>query len=66
MSSSLILQLGWRGLVGPRGGEIRRQPYTVHAGDGYKVGYCKEKVLITLISVLDIMPLVIIYAVAYI
>ena len=35
-------------------------------GDGYKVKHYKKEVLITLISVLDIMPLAIIHAVIYI
>ena len=35
-------------------------------GDGYKVRYCNKKVLITLVLVLDIMPLAIIYVVIYI
>ena len=47
-----------------RGAEMRRQPYTVRAGDGYKVKRYKGEVLITLVLVLDIMPLAIIYAVA--
>ena len=37
----------------------------VRAGDGYKVRRCEGEVLITLVSVLDIIPLAIIYAVAY-
>ena len=48
----------------PRGAEIRRWPCTVRAGDGYKVRHCREKVLITLVSVLNVMPLAVIYAVA--
>jgi hypothetical protein len=36
----------------------------VHAGDRYEVRRYKGKVSIALISVLDIMPLAIIYAVA--
>ena len=50
----------------PRGVEMRRWPCTVRAGDGCKVRYCKGEVLITLVSVLDIMPLAIIYTVIYI
>ena len=50
----------------PRGAEIRRQPYTVRAGDGCEVRHCKEEVLITLVLVLDVMPLAIIHAVAYV
>ena len=49
----------------PRGVETR-QPYTVRAGDGYEVKYCKREVLIALISVLDIIPLAIIHVVTYI
>ena len=37
----------------------------VRAGDRYKVRRCKGEVLIALVSVLDIIPLAIIYAVAY-
>ena len=48
----------------PRGAEIRRQPYTVRAGDGYKVRRYKGEVLITLVLVLDVMPLAIICVVA--
>ena len=44
---------------------MRWQLYTVHAGDGYKVRRCKEKVSIALVLVLDIMPLAIIHAVTY-
>ena len=36
----------------------------VRVGDGYKVKHCEGEVLITLVSVLDIMPLAVIYAVA--
>ena len=36
----------------------------VCVGDRYKVKYCKGEVLIALVSVLDIMPLAIIYIVA--
>ena len=49
----------------PRGAEIRRRPCTVRAGDGYKVKYYKGKVSIALVLVLDVIPLAIIYAVAY-
>ena len=48
----------------PKGAEMRRRPYIVRAEDGYKVRRYKKEVLITLISVLNIMPLAIIYAVA--
>ena len=50
----------------PRGVEMRRQPYTVYIGDGCKVRYCKREVLITLVLVLNIMPLAVIYIVVYI
>jgi hypothetical protein len=49
----------------PRGAEMRQRPYTVRVGDGYKVKHYKEEVSITLVSVLDIMPLAVIYAVIY-
>ena len=49
----------------PRGAEIRRWPYIVRAGDGYKVRRYRGKVLITLVLVLAITPLAIIYAVVY-
>ena len=48
-----------------RGAETRQRPCTVRAGDGYKVRHCKREVSIALVLVLDIMPLAIIYAVAY-
>ena len=48
----------------PRGAETRRRPYTVHTGDRYKIGRYKGEVLITLVPVLDIIPLAIIYMVA--
>ena len=44
---------------------MRRQPYTVHVGDRCEVGHCKKEVLIALVLVLDIIPLAVIYAVAY-
>ena len=50
----------------PGGAEMRQQPYTVRAGDKYKVRRYKGEVSIALISVLNIMPLAIIHAVAYI
>ena len=50
----------------PRGAEMRQWPCTVHAGDGCEVRHCKGEILIALVSVLDITPLAIIYAVAYI
>ena len=48
----------------PRGAETRQQPYIVRAGDGYKIRRYKGEVLITLVLVLNIIPLAIIYAVA--
>ena len=36
----------------------------IRVGDKYKIKYYKRKVLITLVSVLDIIPLAIIYIVA--
>ena len=49
----------------PRGAETRWWPCMVRAGDKYKVGYYKGEVSITLVSVLDIMPLAVIHAVVY-
>ena len=49
----------------PRGAEMRRWPCTVRVGDRCEVKRYKGEVLITLVSVLDIMPLAIIYMVAY-
>ena len=49
----------------PRGAEIRRRPYIVRAGDGYKVRRCGGEVLIALVSVLAITLLAIIRAVIY-
>ena len=49
----------------PRGAEIRRRPYIVRVGDGYKVRRYGGKVLIALVSVLAIILLAIIRAVAY-
>ena len=48
----------------PRGAEIRRRPCIIRVGDGCKVKYYKEEVLIALVLVLNIMPLAIIYIVA--
>ena len=45
---------------------MRRQPCTVRVGDGCEVKYCKREVLIALVSVLDVMPLAIIYIVIYV
>ena len=50
----------------PRGAETKWQPCTVRVGDGCKVRYCEGEVLITLVLVLDVMPLAVIYVVAYI
>ena len=55
------MRLSW-----PRGAEMRQQPCIVRAGDKCKVRYYKGEVSITLVLVLDIMPLAIIYAVIYI
>ena len=49
----------------PRKTEIRRRPYIIYTGDGYKVRYYKREVLITLVLVLNIMPLAVIYTVIY-
>ena len=49
----------------PGGAEARRRPYTVRVGDGCEVKCYKEEVLITLVLVLNIMPLAVIHAVAY-
>ena len=46
--------------------ETRRQPCTVHVGNGCEVRYYKREVLIALVLVLDIMPLAIIYIVIYV
>ena len=54
-----LTRLSW-----PRGAETRRRPCTVRVGDGCEVRCCKGEVSITLVSVLDIMPLAIIYIVA--
>ena len=50
----------------PGGAETKWRPYTVHAGDGCEVRRCGGEVSITLVSVLDVMPLAIIHAVIYI
>jgi len=57
-ATARLARLGW-----PRGAEIRRRPYTVRAGDRYKVGRYRGEVLITLVSVLAVTPLAIIRAV---
>ena len=59
--SSTIARLARLGR--PKGAETRRQPYTVRVGDRYKVRHYKKKILIALVSVLDVMPLAIIYMV---
>jgi hypothetical protein len=56
-----LAQLSW-----PRGAEIRQWPCIIRAGDGCKVKHYKREVLITLVSVLDIMPLAVIHVVTYI
>ena len=53
-----LARLNW-----PRGAEMRRQPCIVRAGDKCKVRCYKGEVSITLVLVLDIMPLAIIYTV---
>ena len=53
-------------LCRPRGVEIRRRPCTVHVGDGCKVKCCKGEVSITLVSVLDVIPLAVIHVVTYV
>ena len=50
----------------PRGAEMRWWPCTVHVGDRCEVRYCKGEVLIALVSVLNIMPLAVIYIVIYV
>ena len=44
---------------------MRRRPYIVRVGNGCKVKCYKGEVLIALVSVLNIMPLAIIYIVIY-
>ena len=48
----------------PGGAEIRQRPYIVRAGDGCKIRRYKGEVLITLVLILNVMPLAVIYAVA--
>jgi hypothetical protein len=55
-----LAQLGW-----PKGAETRQRPCIIYAGDRCKVRHYKREVSITLVLVLDIMPLAIIYAVIY-
>ena len=50
----------------PKGVEIRRRPCIVCVGDRYKVKCCEGEVSIALVSVLDIMPLAVIYIVTYV
>ena len=45
---------------------MKRRPYIVRAEDRYKIRRYKGEALITLVLVLDIIPLAIIYAVTYI
>jgi hypothetical protein len=59
-ATARLAQLSW-----PRGVEIRQWPCMVHAGDRYKIKCYKGEVLITLVSVLDVMPLAVIHAVIY-
>jgi hypothetical protein len=49
----------------PRGAEMRWWSCIIRTGDKYKVKCCKGEVLITLVLVLDVMPLAVIYAVIY-
>ena len=50
----------------PGGAKTRRRPCMVRVGDRCKVRCYKGEVLIALVLVLDIMPLAVIYVVAYI
>jgi hypothetical protein len=50
----------------PRRVKMRWWPCMVRAGDRCEVKHCKGEVLIALVSVLDIIPLAVIYAVVYI
>ena len=54
-----LARLGW-----PGGAETRRRPCTVRAGDGCEVGRYEGEVSIALVSILDVMPLAVIHAVA--
>ena len=60
-ATARLARLSW-----PRGTEIRRWPYMVRAGDGYKVRHYRGEVLIALVLVLAVTPLAIIHAVIYI
>ena len=53
-----LARLSW-----PEGAEIRRRLYIVRTENGCKVRRYKKKVLITLVLVLDIIPLAIIHTV---
>jgi hypothetical protein len=55
-----LAQLSW-----PKGVEMRWWPCIIHAGDGCEIRHYKGEVLIALVLVLNIMPLAIIYVVAY-
>ena len=56
-----LAQLSW-----PRGAETRRRPCIIYIGDRCEVKCYKGEVLITLVLVLDVIPLTIIYTVIYI
>jgi hypothetical protein len=58
-TTARLARLSW-----PKGVETRRWPCIVHVGDRCKVRGCKGEVSIALVSVLDIMPLAVIYTVA--
>jgi hypothetical protein len=53
-----LTQLSW-----PREAKIRQWPYIVRTGDGCEVRCYKGEVSITLVLVLDVIPLAIIYVV---
>ena len=59
-ATARLARLSW-----PRGAETRRRPYTVRAGDRYKVRRYRGEVLIALVSVLAVTPLAIIHIVIY-
>ena len=56
-----MARLAWLGWL--RGVKIRQWPCTVRVGDRCEVRRYKGEVLITLVLVLDIMPLAVIYIV---
>ena len=60
-ATARLAQLSW-----PRGVETRQQPYIIRVRDRCEVRRYKKEVLITLVLVLDIIPLAIIYVVAYV